>query len=113
MKQIKRYLMIGYIAITLCVIAIIVSYIMLWLYVLLIAIFALLISVFGLIIVHSLTPFILDKQLDIAALKAEGLTIVTCPKCHKHNVLEDQYCIFCHSQLIGDKRDDTKDTDTT
>ena len=105
MSKIKRYLILFYIAIGISLIGIIISYIMLWLYPLLLSIIALIISVFGLIIVHSLTPFILDKQLDIEALEAKGLTIVRCPKCDKQNVLEDQYCIYCH-EILGDNNND-------
>jgi 5-bromo-4-chloroindolyl phosphate hydrolysis protein len=46
-----------------------------------------------------ITPFIMDKILDIEALKQQGLTIVNCPNCHKKNVLEDQYCIYCQTPL--------------
>lgn len=46
-----------------------------------------------------ITPFIMDKILDIDALKEQGLTIVQCPNCHKENVLEDQYCIYCQTPL--------------
>lgn len=46
-----------------------------------------------------LKPFIMDKVLDIEALEKQGLTIVNCPHCNKKNVLEDIYCIYCHSPL--------------
>lgn len=43
--------------------------------------------------------FRMDKQLDLEAIKQAGLTIVKCEKCHKMNVLEDQFCIHCGEKL--------------
>lgn len=51
------------------------------------------------LILSVLKPFIMDKVLDIEALEKQGLTIVNCPECHKKNVLEDKYCIYCQSPL--------------
>jgi len=43
-----------------------------------------------------------DKNLDIEALKKQGLTIVDCLNCLKSNVLEDKYCVFCGEKLGND-----------
>ncbi|MCF7927336.1 MAG: zinc ribbon domain-containing protein [Candidatus Izimaplasma sp.] len=50
-------------------------------------------------IVYVIALYKQDKELDIEALKKQGLTIVRCSNCHKKNVLEDQYCIFCGTPL--------------
>ena len=59
----------------------------------------LLVSIFLLFFITTFDMFKQDKILDIEALKAQGLTIVKCPKCDKENVYEDQYCIFCGEKL--------------
>lgn len=58
-----------------------------------------LLGILSLIIVNSLKIFLMDKQLNIEALKKAGLTIVKCNNCLKDNVLEDQYCIHCGERL--------------
>ena len=51
------------------------------------------------ILIKALNLFIMDKELNIEALKKAGLTIVTCNNCLKDNVLEDQYCVHCGERL--------------
>lgn len=51
------------------------------------------------IAVQTIALYRQDKILDLAALQACGMTIVTCSECGKSNVLEDQYCIYCQAKL--------------
>ncbi len=63
------------------------------------------ITVLGIVAVISLMTlklFLQDKELEIDKLKAMGLTIVTCEKCGKQNVFEDQYCIYCGEELTDE-----------
>lgn len=59
----------------------------------------LLVSILFLMIYQVFELFKRDKILDLEQLKQQGLTIVECVNCHKMNVLEDQYCIFCGEKL--------------
>ena len=56
-------------------------------------------GVLSLILVNSLKIFMMDKELNIEALKKAGLTIIKCSNCLKDNVLEDQYCVHCGERL--------------
>ena len=58
-----------------------------------------LIGILSYILIKSLNLFIMDKELNIEALKKAGLTIVKCNNCLKDNVLEDQYCVHCGERL--------------
>ena len=58
-----------------------------------------LLGIISLIIVNSLKLFLMDKQINIEALKKAGLTIIKCDNCLKDNVLEDQYCVHCGERL--------------
>lgn len=57
------------------------------------------ISTFTIMALKAMNLFLNDKKLDIEALKASGLTIVTCKNCKKENVKEDIYCIYCGEKL--------------
>ncbi|KFZ26024.1 MAG: hypothetical protein KQ78_01738 [Candidatus Izimaplasma bacterium HR2] len=46
-------------------------------------------GILSLILVNSLKIFMMDKELNIEALKKAGLTIIKCSNCLKDNVLED------------------------
>ncbi len=63
------------------------------------------VTILGFLAVISLMTlklFLKDKELDLENLRAMGLTIVTCKKCERQNVLEDQYCIYCGEELKND-----------
>lgn len=64
-----------------------------------ISIIILVVSILTMFLFLSIDMFSKDKKLDIEALKQQGLTIVECVNCHRKNVLEDQYCIFCGETL--------------
>jgi len=64
-----------------------------------IGIFLVILGLISYILVSSLKLFLMDKELNIEALKKSGLTIVKCNNCLKDNVLEDQYCIHCGERL--------------
>jgi len=61
-----------------------------------------LVGILSYIIIKALNLFVMDKELNIEALKKAGLTIVKCNNCLKDNVLEDQYCIYCGERLGND-----------
>ena len=62
-------------------------------------IFFIIIGILSYILIKGLNLFIMDKELNIEALKKAGLTIVKCNNCLKDNVLEDQYCVHCGERL--------------
>ena len=66
---------------------------------LLLGILVVLLSVLSYILIKALNLFIMDRELNIEALKKAGLTIVKCNNCLKDNVLEDQYCVHCGERL--------------
>lgn len=63
------------------------------------SIIILVVSILFMFIMLTIDMFSKDKQLDIEALKKQGLTIITCNNCNRDNVLEDQYCIYCGEEL--------------
>lgn len=67
---------------------------------LLIGIITMMVSAVYFILVLSFDMFRRDKQLDYKVLSESGLTIVECSECHKKNVLEDKFCIFCGEILV-------------
>lgn len=80
-------------------VATIVSYYKGSLFLLLIGIVCILIGVLAFILSKALKLFIMDRELNIEALKKAGLTIIKCDSCMKDNVLEDQYCVYCGERL--------------
>ncbi len=66
---------------------------------LLLGILLVVLGVLAYILINSLKLFIMDRELNIEALKKAGLTIVKCNNCLKENVLEDQYCVHCGERL--------------
>jgi hypothetical protein len=70
--------------------------------ILLFGIVFMLVSAVYFIIILSFDLFRRDKQLDYSTLTEAGLTIVECRECHKKNVLEDKYCIFCGEKLVNE-----------
>ncbi|MCF7925867.1 MAG: hypothetical protein K9L26_04970 [Candidatus Izimaplasma sp.] len=109
MTTLKQFIVLFYVIIGITILGIIIGYIMVNLILLFISIGLFMISIIGFIITKSMTPFIMDRTLDIDALKAQGLTIVRCEHCLKQNVLEDQYCKFCHEPL-GEPEDESDRT---
>lgn len=65
-----------------------------------IGILFLVVSTFLTILALSLDVFRQDRILDKEALEKSGLHIVTCKECHKENVYEDKFCVYCGEELI-------------
>ncbi len=80
-------------------ILLIASYFLESLFLFFIGILLVVLGVLSLILVNSLKVFLMDKELNIEALKKAGLTIIKCDNCLKDNVLEDQYCVHCGERL--------------
>jgi hypothetical protein len=78
------------------------SYFLESLFILLMGVLLILIGIFSYIMNKALSLFVMDRELNIEALKKAGLTIVTCNNCLKDNVLEDQYCVHCGERLGND-----------
>ena len=93
----SKYLFIGTLIIAIGLIVF--SYIQIISWLLIISVLLLVFSVIGLVLITAYNTFQQDKVLDIVSLKKQGLTITTCKECHKDNVLEDQYCIYCGHKL--------------
>lgn len=69
--------------------------------IMLVGIMVVLVGVISVMGIQAVAIFLEDKKLDIESLRKQGFTIVECPHCHKENVLEDKYCIFCSEDLGG------------
>jgi len=95
----KAYIYVGILFIVLSVIAIASSFFLNSVFLMIFSIFTLLVSIFLLFGFMTYDLFTSDKKMDVEALKRQGLTIVECQYCHKNNVLEDQYCIYCGEKL--------------
>lgn len=80
-------------------IVMIASYFLVSLFLFFIGIMLIVLGVLSLVLVNALKVFIMDKELNIEALREAGLTIIKCNSCLKENVLEDQYCVHCGERL--------------
>jgi len=98
----KIYIYLGIAAIIISVILIALSFFISSIFLMIFSIILLLVSILLLFFFMTYDLFKSDKNLDIEALKKQGLTIVDCLNCLKSNVLEDKYCVFCGEKLGND-----------
>jgi hypothetical protein len=99
----KVIILVGALGILLSIISIAGSFFLESVLLMIFSIIILVVSIVSMFIFLSIDMFSKDKQLNIEALREQGLTIVECSNCYKKNVLEDQYCIFCGEKLNNEQ----------
>ncbi len=102
MKNYKALTVSGYIVVSIGIMMLILSYFAASMIIFFVGSVITLLGIISVVSLMTLKIFLKDKELEIEKLKAMGLTIVTCEKCGKQNVLEDQYCIYCGEELTDE-----------